>query len=197
MLWRASRDSSAVSDRIVVVSGPGLEHSEAEAHRISSIYGETEVIEGDQATCDRVAGSVEGARLVHLACHGTLRADSPTFSGFRLSDGPMTVHDLDRIEVPAHEWVLAACDLGNPGTLSGPDLEGVLASLLGGGAGAVVAAVTPVPDDSSVELMTAFHTARAGGKDMAEALRAGRRQIDADDPRGYVTSVAFNCYGGG
>jgi hypothetical protein len=92
---------------------------------------------------------------------------------------------------------LAACDLGNPGTLSGPDLEGVLASLLGGGAGAVVAAVTPVPDDSSVELMTAFHTARAGGKDMAEALRAGRRQIDADDPRGYVTSVAFNCYGGG
>lgn len=99
--------------------------------------------------------------------------------------------------MPAHYWVLAACDLGNPGALSGPDLEGVLASLLGGGAGAVVAAITAVPDEASARLMEPLHVALAAGTDLGEALARAKRGLDWDDPLGYVTGVAFNCYGGG
>ena len=37
-----------------------------------------------------------GPSLAHLACHGRLRADNPSFSALELVDGQLTVHELDR-----------------------------------------------------------------------------------------------------
>lgn len=36
----------------------------------------------------RRALAIDGARLVHVAAHGTFRADSPLFSALELHDGP-------------------------------------------------------------------------------------------------------------
>lgn len=195
--WLHSSERRPSSDRVVVVGGPGIEHAHAEVESIARVHRNAEVLVDEDASCANVRQMASGARLVHVASHGTLRADSPTFSSLLLSDGSLTVHDLDEVERPAHHWVIAACDLGRPGTLVGPELEGVMASVLAGGAGAVVAAVVSVPDLSTRHLMTELHRCLAEHRTVAEALCTARTAIDTDDPQGLVASVAFSCYGGG
>ncbi|HDH03015.1 MAG TPA: CHAT domain-containing protein [Actinobacteria bacterium] len=197
MMWSATAATTPSSDRVVAIEGPDLEAAADEVQLVSELHGNAKTLRGEESTVLAVLEAVDGAALVHLACHGTLRTDSPTFSGFRMSDGPLTVHDLEGLTSPAHHWVLAACDLGNPGSLSGADLEGVLASLLGGGAGAIIAAITAVPDEASAALMGPLHQAMARGKSLAEALSFAKQDLDQDDPMSFVTHVAFNCYGGG
>lgn len=160
-------------------------------------HSEVEVLTPPAATCDAVITAISGARLVHLACHGVLRSDSPTFSSFQMADGPLTVYDLQQLDRPAHHWVLASCDLGSPGRLAGPDLEGVLASLIAGGAAGVVAAVVPVPDEATVSLMETMHHRLRAGDTLPEALRRSSDSIDGSDPHGLVVKTAFACYGGG
>jgi CHAT domain-containing protein len=126
-----------------------------------------------------------------------LRSDSPTFSSIRLADGPLTVHDLESLGSPAHHWVLATCDLGRPGTLAGPALEGVVATLLARGSGAVIAATVSVPDVDTRDLMVELHRRLAAGGSMAESLRRARVAVDPSTPSGFVAGTAFTCYGGG
>jgi hypothetical protein len=46
---------------------------------------------------EKVMAAIDGAWLVHMAAHGTFRADSPLFSAIELDDGPLTVYDLERL----------------------------------------------------------------------------------------------------
>lgn len=69
-----------------------------------------------------------------------------------------------------HHWILASCDLGGLGELAGPELEGVLAALLEGGAGAVLAAVASIPDAATASLMVPLHAALAAGHSLPAAL---------------------------
>lgn len=195
--WLGSRGQQPASDRVVLVAGPGLEEASAEVDDVAHCYDDATVLAGDGATCEEVRSTATGAQLVHVACHGRLRADSPTFSSMQLSDGPLTVHDLEELEMSAHHWILAACDLGSPGALVGPELEGVLAVLLAGGAGAVIAAVVSVPDVSTRHMMIELHRCLAEGRSSARALHAARTAVDLDDPSGFVSAIAFSCYGGG
>src|ERR671937_2075767 len=55
------------------------------------------VLAGRSATTARVLAAIDGAGLAHIAAHGEFRADSPMFSSLRLADGPMTVHDVERL----------------------------------------------------------------------------------------------------
>lgn len=197
LAWWQGRHSTPVSARTVLIAGPGLPAAEDEIRDIARRHDDTVELSGETATVDAVQRAVTGARLVHIAGHGRLRSDSPTFSSLQLADGPLTVHDLEGLEAPAHHWVLAACDLGNPGAVAGPALEGVLASLLSGGAGAVVAAVASVPDLSTLDLMVALHDGLAAGVSLPESLRQARCKLDTSDPAGFVASTAFACYGGG
>jgi CHAT domain-containing protein len=194
--WRSSL-RTATTDKVVLVAGPGLAGAEDEIAAIAHRYDGAVRFAPDAATSDDVKQAAAGAQLVHIAAHGRLRSDSPTFSSVQLADGPLTVHDLEGLPEPAHHWVLAACDLGNPGALAGPALEGVLAALLSGGAGAAVAAVVSVPDLPTRDLMVALHDRRATGMSLADALRRAGDSIDTTEPTGFVAATAFSCYGGG
>lgn len=196
-LWQLTRDRKPGSDDVVLVAGPDLASASTEVRAIAGCYPTATLITGQRATTVEVLDAASGARMVHFACHGRLRRDSPGFSALRLSDGPLTVHDLEQLPAPAHHWVLAACDLGSPGDLVGPELEGVVATLLLGGAGGVVAAVVAVPDVETSELMTRLHRELAADASLAHAVQTARTSIDTTEPTGFVTSVAFSCYGGG
>jgi hypothetical protein len=79
------------------------------------------VLAAGSATTARVLAAIDGAGLAHIAAHGTFRADSPMFSSLRLDDGPMTVHDLERLRRAPFRLILPSCESG---VLWAPDLPG-------------------------------------------------------------------------
>lgn len=195
--WWYSHRRSPANRTVVLVGGPGLEGVEDEIRDIARHYDGATVLTDGAATAEAVRLAATGAARVHVAAHGRLRSDSPTFSSIQLSDGPLTVHDLEGLPEPAHQWVLAACDLGSPGTLAGPALEGVLAALISGGSAAVVAATVSVPDLDTKDLMVALHDRLTTAGSLPEALRLARGAVGTDHPAGLVAGTAFSCYGGG
>lgn len=197
MLWQLTRQRTPRSDDVVLVAGPDLRNAVPEVEAIAPCYTGARVLTHADATVDAVRAAAAGARTVHFACHGRLRSDSAAFSSLQLHDGPLTVHDLEHLPRSAHHWVLAACDLGSPGQLVGPELDGVLATLLLGGAAGVVAAVVSVPDLETHDLMTDLHRALASGSPLSHAVQFARDSADVAEPTGFVASVAFSCYGGG
>ncbi len=64
--------------------------------------------------------ALDGAGLVHIASHGDFRADSPMFSSLRMVDGPLTVHDLERLRSAPHRLVLSACESGVAASVGSP-----------------------------------------------------------------------------
>ena len=55
------------------------------------------VLSDGSATVDGCLQAIDGVELVHVAAHGKLRADNPMFSALELDDGPLTVHDFERL----------------------------------------------------------------------------------------------------
>ena len=87
---------------------------------------------------ERLRVTFEGRRLVHVAAHGTFRADNPQFSSLEMADGPITVYDLERIARPPEWIVLSACDAGRAEVHPGDELMGTSAALLSLGTRAIV-----------------------------------------------------------
>lgn len=197
-LWtRAMQTPRPDRARRVVVAGPDLPGATREAQVIAGIYGqEATLLEGRDATCAQTEKALAGAAMLHLACHGRLRADNPLFSSLLLADGPLTVYELERLQDPPHQVVLAGCDTGKVHLVAGEEVLGLAAALLGSGTSTLIASVVPVPDLATVELMQRYHQALVRGLTPAAALANAQTQVD-DDPAALVASAGFICMGAG
>ena len=60
-------------------------------------HPEAVVLSNGSATVEGCLSAMDGAELVHVAAHGRFRADNPMFSALELDDGPLTVHDFERL----------------------------------------------------------------------------------------------------
>jgi len=135
--------------------------------------------------------------LVHLAAHGGFRSDNPMFSHLSLTDGPLTVYDLERVPRPPSTVVLSACESGLSAVRPGEELLGLTAALLALGTRTVLASMLPVQDAATLELMLDLHRRLAAGRSPAEALAGAQAGLGDDlDERG-ATAVAFVCLGAG
>ena len=85
--------------------------------------------------------------------------------------------------------VLSACGVGQSAVLRGGALLGMASALMQLGVASVIAPLTPVSDESSVELMTRLHSLLASGKDPAEALAV------AGAASGAAVAAPFICFG--
>ena len=196
LAWAQAAARRAASDRVVLVAGPDVPGAVSETAALAARYPQALHLRGGAATCDAVRRAADGARVVHLACHGRLRADAAGFSGLELADGPLTVHELGALPRAAHHWVLAACDVAATGHLPGVELEGVLAALLSAGAATVTASGAPVPDSAATtDLMVRLHEALAAGLPPDAALLRARRSVDLGDDATFAASAAFAVYG--
>jgi len=158
--------------------------------------GELVVLAGGTATNARVLDAIDGARLVHIAAHGTFRADSPLFSSLRLDDGPLTVYDLERLRRAPRQIVLSSCDSGLAAPAGADELVGLASSLIPLGTAGIVATVVPVNDRAVVPLMSALHRHLRRGANLAEALRSARGGCDAE-PVAAATAWSFVALGAG
>jgi CHAT domain-containing protein len=163
--------------------------------RLHGLYPAATVITPPASTAQEVLRLLDGADLVHLACHGWLRSDNPLFSSLVLSDGPLTVQELETRGVAPHRLVLASCQSGADVSYAGDEVLGFISSLLARGTAGVVASIAAVPDVAAVDLMYALHEHLVKGRTLAHALYEAREGIDHDDPAAYVNWCTFNAYG--
>jgi CHAT domain len=170
---RASTAGPFGLDKTVLVSGPGLGAASAEVRTLAAQYGRATVLvpggttprniprtggppprtprppvvlAGGSATTARVLAAIDGAGLAHIAAHGTFRADSPMFSSLRLDDGPMTVHDVERLRRAPFRLILPSCESGLLAPVGADELLGLASALLPLGTTGIVASVAQVND---------------------------------------------------
>jgi tetratricopeptide (TPR) repeat protein len=192
-LWASARRRRNQQGHIALVTGPDLSTGEAEVIALSPLHDDAYSIAGDQATVAAAVRLLDGARLAHIAAHGTFRADAPLFSSLKLADGPLTVHDLDRLEQPPVEMVLSACDSGNAAPIGAHEALGLVSSLLAMGTSSVLASVVPVNDRATVGIMRHVHDVAGRGGSLADGWLAARQA--AGDPLEQATAAAFTAWG--
>ena len=197
-LWHqaTTRPGPPLAAPVVVVAGPGLPGATVEAETIGALYPGSVQLLGAAATAPALSAAADGAALLHLAAHGSLRSDNPSFSSLLLADGPFTVYDLERLRRPPHHVVLAACDTGRAHTVAGDEILGFGAALLSGGTATLVAPVVPVPDGETVPLMRSYHLGLLAGHSPAAALALAQAASAVDDV-GWAAAAGFVCLGAG
>ncbi|MEU7413007.1 CHAT domain-containing tetratricopeptide repeat protein [Streptomyces sp. NPDC042638] len=193
--WLRARETAPPPDgRPVLVRGPGLASGGAEVPELADRYGTATVLEGDDAQVPRVLAELDGAGLAHLAAHGTFRADSPLFSALRMADGPLIVHDFERLARSPYRIILSSCDTARLASVGADELLGLVTALLPLGTAGVVASSAPVNDAAVVPLMLALHKGLGAGLSLAEALRDARASLPGDTVH-QATGWAFAAFG--
>lgn len=193
--WARTRMRQQSSDRVVLVAGPMLPGAVAEVHALEQLHEGATVLVPPSSTVGEVAVALRGAGLAHLACHGKLRSDNPTFSSLLFSDGPLTVHELALRGIAPHRIVLAACDSGADVTYEGNEMLGFVSALMARGTAGLVASMVLVPDQDAVPMMRRLHEEVLAGASLTDALHAARAEVDVESAGGFVTWCAFNAYG--
>lgn len=193
--WLAVRRAPGGRRRgTVIVVGPGLPGTRAEATSIAAGYRNPTVLVGGTATAARVLAAVDGARTAHIAAHGVFRAESPLFSSVLLDDGPLTLHDLGRLRRGPERMILSSCESAVSVPVAGDELLGMISVLIPLGTASLLASVVPVNDAAAAPLMTDFHAGLRAGKGFADALLHARTRVPADPVR-EATALAFVALG--
>jgi len=192
---RTLRRRSGGDGAVVLVAGPELPGAVDEVGALRQLHAGATVLLPPWSTVAAVSDALGGASLAHLACHGRLRADNPTFSWLSLSDGPLTVHELDQRNIAPHRMILAACDSGAGVSYEGGEMLGFASALIARGTSGLVTSMVAVPDLEAVPLMRSLHSAALGGASLAEALHAARATVDTDDPGAFVNWCALTAFG--
>ncbi len=129
--WLRALDTEPPSGgRHVLVRGPGLATGGAEVPDLADQYGRPTILEHDDAEVPRVLAELDGATLAHIAAHGTFRADSPLFSSLRMADGPLIVHDFERLARSPYRIILSSCDTARLASVGADELLGLVTALL-------------------------------------------------------------------
>lgn len=193
-LWLRARESSPQAARRVMLVGPGLASGGAEVPAVAAQDPSAEVLDGDDATVEASLAALDGAALAHVAAHGHFREDSPLFSSLVMADGPLLVHDLQRLQRPPHRVVLSACESGEMAPVGAQELLGLSAALLSMGTAGIVSSLGEVDDAATVEVMVALHAALRQGHGLGEAMLAAR-EVAAGDQVLAATAASFTVLG--
>jgi tetratricopeptide (TPR) repeat protein len=162
----------APSDGTVLAAGPNLRAAEAEIGRLQENYPGATMLDGDKAGVRDVLAALDGARLAHLAAHGTHEPENALFSRLELADGALYAHEIARLRRPPEHVVLAACELALARIRPGDEALGFAGGLLAIGSRTVTAPVTRVGDIAAAAAMTDYHRRLAAGAPPAVALAA-------------------------
>lgn len=180
-IWRAGRDRARGRHDSVLavgVGGPALPHVQREVDAVQAAFGpHAATLRGDQATTAALRGAVPGADVVHLACHGTFRADSPYFSSLSLADGPLTLRDAAALPLTASLVTLSACETALSRVAPGDELVGLVRGFLLAGVPSIVASLWTVDDASTASLMQDFYAGLRAGQGPAAALAGAQRTM--------------------
>lgn len=193
-LWLASADAppapaASAPPRVLALGlgGATLPHVATEVHAVAAAFdGHATVLLDDAATQPALRAALPGTDVLHLACHGRFRADSPYFSALQLADGALTLRDAAALPLRGTRLVtLSACETGLSRVAPGDDLLGLVRGFLLAGTPRVLATLWTVDDASTAALMSGFYGRFAAGEVPAQALRAAQCSLLTDLPHPY------------
>jgi len=150
-----------------------IPHTLAEAIEVGAVLHSV-VHREESATRALIESAGRRASLIHIATHGTFRADAPLFSSIELADGPLTTADVYGLKLRASLVTLSACETGRSEVGGGDELVGIVRAFLYAGAGALLLSQWRVEDASTATLMATFYRQLAEGDDPAAALRTAQ-----------------------
>jgi CHAT domain-containing protein len=170
------------------IGGETLPHVAAEIDAVAAAVraqGHATVLRDAEVTQAALRGALDGCDVLHLACHGQFRADSPYFSALHLADGPLTVRDAAGLPLSADLVTLSACETGLSRVAPGDETLGLLRGFMMGGARRVLATQWTVDDASTAELMEHFYAGALGGLRPATALQRAQLALIETHPHPY------------
>ena len=195
--WLRTREvRQPVDAKVLLLAAPGLAGGGAEMPVLAGHHQGATLLDGADATVERAMAGLDGATLAHVAAHGRFRPDSPLFSSLEMADGPLTVHDLERLKVAPYRLILSACESGVLAPVGADELLGLASALFSIGTAGLVCSIAEVNDDATAALMLDLHdhlTRNAEGG-LAEALLAARLAAKGDPTR-EATAAAFLALG--
>jgi CHAT domain-containing protein len=156
-----------------------------EAHTIARQLPHSTLLLGAEASASALRSLASEASVIHIATHGKFRRDNPLFSGIRLADSFLTLHDLNSLQLTADLVTLSGCGTGLNVVTAGDELRGLVRGLLGAGARSLLATLWDVYDESTAEFMTRFYTALHSGLNKATAVRAAILGLRLTYPHPY------------
>jgi CHAT domain-containing protein/tetratricopeptide (TPR) repeat protein len=168
------------------LAGSALPHVAAEVQQVAASFdGAGTVLLDADATLPALKAALPGADVLHLACHGRFRDDSPAFSALDLADGPLTLRDAAALPLAGLRVALSACETGLGRIAPGEELVGLVRGFLMAGAGSVLATLWTVDDASTAALMARYYAGLRAGEAESQALRAAQRAVRESHPHPY------------
>jgi CHAT domain-containing protein len=182
---------------VLLAAGPQLPGAVDEVRRLGAVHSDDDhlVLCPPDSTVEQVTDALEGAETAHFACHGVVRSDNPMFSSLRLSDGYLTVQELELRGLAPRRVVLAACEAAADTSFPGGEVLGFVSALIARGTAGVLGSIYPVPDVAATSLMMQIHSLLCRGDTFATALHLARASLNLDDPADLVNWCGFTAYG--
>lgn len=141
---------------------------------VSQIVPEPVVLFGANASMSSYERHASDCGLIHLACHGQFRSDSPMFSSLHLADGWVTVLDICEQDLTAELVTLSACETGLSFVHAGEELIGLTSGFLSAGASSLIVSLWTVDDAATTDLMHDLYKEMQRGSDISSSLRTAQ-----------------------
>ncbi|MGK7901619.1 MAG: CHAT domain-containing protein [Hormoscilla sp.] len=175
-----------------------LPGAEKEAKEIARMFNSKALI-GSQATESAIVQKMEGARIIHLATHGSFDPYRGIGSWIALAsegenDGLLRAEEILDLKLKAELVVLSACDTGR-GIITGDGVIGLSRSFISAGVPTVLVSLWKVPDNATQELMTEFYNNWQKSADKAQALRQAMLTAMKKYPDAPENWAAFTLIG--
>jgi CHAT domain-containing protein len=149
-----------------------------EIEALAPLFSEAVSLIDAQATLAATQAQAARANVLHFACHGQFRPDSPLFSSLRLADDWLTVREAYQLKLKDCGLVtLSACETGVNAIAPGDELIGLARGFFSAGAPSLVLSLWMVDDEATAALMTIFYQQLRKGEAPAAALRTAQLQI--------------------
>jgi tetratricopeptide (TPR) repeat protein len=193
------RDTSGAKGSLVLgVADASTPFLEAEARAAAGILPQAELYLGPEVSFELLRQRGAERRFLHIATHGTFRADNPMFSSIRLGEGQCNLFDLYDLRLNAELVTLSGCSTGLNDVVGGDELLGLVRGLMHAGAAGVLLTMWDVNDRCASELVRAFYRKMLVHKEKASALRSAMKEVRTSHPHPYYWApfMLLGNYGG-
>jgi len=172
------RRSKKIKNSLVIgYADEKIPEVENEIREIKPEVPSPQILVGDRAT---FSGFIENAPkfdLIHMACHGKFRADSPMFSSLHLADGWVTVEDICSQRLRARLVTLSACETGLNKVAAGEEILGLARGFLVAGAESLLVSLWAVNDAATGDFMGRFYNNLQRGSSIAASVRQAQLEF--------------------